>query len=434
MDDNATTMTLLQLQQRIAGLITVPDTQQVWITAELSDVAVRGGHCYMELLEKHPDSGQILAKARGVVWANLWCRMEPYFRAATGQTLSTGLKVMVRVSASYHPVFGLSMVISNVNPEYTMGDLQRRRMEILRRLEKEGVIDLNRSLEWGRAPLRVAVVSAPGAAGYGDFINQLYSTASRFRFKCRLFAAVMQGDKAPASVMEALDCIAAQADEWDCVVVIRGGGASSDLAAFDNYDLAAAIAQFPLPVIVGIGHERDVTVLDYVASVRVKTPTAAAELLIGKCQDELNLLRRCSADMLQCVSDRLGGCRTQLAYAGGVLPTLAQGVLQRARSRMQNAALQLGSAGSARIGALGSRLDRYTDQLRTAVPNVVNARRVKLDNMESLVEVLSPMATLRRGYTITRVNGLAVTSVGQVPAGSRLTTIMADGRIESVTQ
>lgn len=433
MEDTAT-MTLLQLQQRIAGLITVPDTQQVWITAELSDVAVRGGHCYMELLQKHADSGQILAKARAVVWANLWCRMEPYFRAATGQTLATGLKVMVRVSVSYHPVFGLSMVISNVNPEYTMGDLQRRRQEILRRLEKEGLLNLNKQLEWERAPLRVAVVSAPGAAGYGDFINQLYGTQARFRFKCRLFPAVMQGEKAPASVIEALDRIAADIDNWDCVVIIRGGGASSDLAAFDNYELASAIAQFPLPVIVGIGHERDVTVLDYVAALRVKTPTAAAELLIGKCQDELNLLRRLSADMLQCVSDRVGGCRTQLAYLAGVLPTLAQGVLLRAQNRQHTAAMQLGAAGTARIGAFGARIDRLTDLLKAAVPEMMNRQRVRLDNLDSLAQVLSPMATLRRGYTITRVNGHAVSSKCGLPAGTRITTIMADGRVESIIQ
>ncbi|MDE7443330.1 MAG: exodeoxyribonuclease VII large subunit, partial [Muribaculaceae bacterium] len=238
-------MTLLQLQQRVTRLVTVPETQQVWITAELSDVAVRGGHCYMELLQKDPESGATLARARAVIWANIWSRLDVYFKSATGQAFATGIKVMVRVSASYHAVYGLTLVISSVNPEYTMGDLMRRRREILQRLEKEGLLMRNRNLQWPVPVQRIAVISAAGAAGYGDFMNQLYNNAWKLRFDVELFSAIMQGDKSAASIIAALDIIAAQSSCWDCVVVIRGGGSTSDLAAFEDYALAAAIASFP---------------------------------------------------------------------------------------------------------------------------------------------------------------------------------------------
>lgn len=264
-------LTLLELNKRISSLITVASTQNVWVTAELSDVAVRGGHCYMELLQKDVERGTTLAKARAMIWSSLYPRIEAQFYAATGQRFGTGIKVMVQVSATMHPVYGISLVINAVNPEYTMGDLLRRRREMLERLKQEGILEMNRSLEWILVPQRIAVISAPGAAGYGDFVNQLYSNPAKLRFEVKLFPAVMQGERAPETIISALEQIAAQADEWDGVVIIRGGGATSDLVAFENYDLAVHVAQFPLPIIVGIGHERDVTILDYVANMRVKT-------------------------------------------------------------------------------------------------------------------------------------------------------------------
>ncbi len=275
-------ITLEEFARRIGKAIFVPDTQKVWITAELSDVSVRGGHCYMELIEKDPERGTTRARMHGIIWSNNFKSVAPDFLAATGQKFDTGLKVMVLGSANMHPAYGLSVVITAVNPEYTMGDLLRRRREILDRLQQEGILEMHRNIGWCRVPLRIAVVSAPTAAGYGDFINQLYNNPSRLHFKVRLFPAVMQGVTAPATIISALETIAKQAGDWDGVVIIRGGGATSDLASFENYDLAAAIARFPLPVIVGIGHERDVTVLDYVANMRVKTPTAAASWLISR--------------------------------------------------------------------------------------------------------------------------------------------------------
>lgn len=425
------TLTLLQLQQTVTRLVTVPETQMVWVTAELSDVAVRGGHCYMELLQKDPDRGTIVAKSRAVVWANIWPRFEAYFRNATGQAFTTGIKVMVRVSVSYHAVFGLTLTVSSVNPEYTMGDLLKRRKEILQRLEKEGILELNRQLEWPEPAQRIAIISAPGAAGYGDFMNQLLHNPRRLRFMCRLFPAVMQGDRTSPSIISAINDIARSPVPWDCVVMIRGGGASSDLAAFDDYNLAAAVARCPVPVIIGIGHERDVTVLDNVANMRVKTPTAAAEWLIKHNAELLDRLRSTVAAIMQTANDRIAGFRTHAAYLGGLIPALSTSSLTRASERLNTRSLTLASVSARRISPAIAKTDNISASLSTAVRSIIDRSRMKLDNYTTLAEALAPEATLRRGYTITRVNGTIVTSSAQVPAGATIITTTADGSVSS---
>lgn len=427
-------LTLLQLNQRIAALMTVPDTQNVWVTAELSDVAVRGGHCYMELLQKHPETGATLAKARGVIWANVYSRLATDFMTATGQRFASGLKVMVRASASMHPVYGMSLVISAINPEYTMGDLLRRRREILERLQKEGILELNRQLQWVEVPQRIAVISARGAAGYGDFINQLYNNPSRLNFKIQLFEAVMQGDRTPSTIIAALDLIASQQEEWDGVVIIRGGGATSDLVAFEDYDLAAHIAQFPLPVIVGIGHERDVTVLDYVANMRVKTPTAAAEWLISRGDVALEWLRSTGASILQIVSDRIAGCKQQLSYYEALLPTAPLTAVEREQARLRGDMMTLAQISARRIAPELARLDHVEKSIASATEMVLRRRNDRLDAMQAMLNALSPEATLRRGYSITRVGGKAVTDASQITEGTQIETTLANGTIISVTK
>lgn len=425
-------MTLLQLQQRVTRLVTVPETQQVWITAELSDVAVRGGHCYMELLQKDPESGATVARARAVVWANIWSRLDAYFRSATGQAFATGIKVMVRVSASYHAVYGLTLVISSVNPEYTMGDLLRRRREILQRLEKEGLLMRNRSLQWPVPVQRIAVVSAPGAAGYGDFVNQLLHNSYKLRFDIRLFPAVMQGEKAPASVMDALGTIVAGPERWDCVVVIRGGGSTSDLAAFEDYALAAAIASFPIPVIVGIGHERDVTVLDYVANMRVKTPTAAAEWLISRGAEQLDYLRRLSTALHKTLTDRINGDQAQLSYIEGQLPAHVRRVLASASQTLQLASRLLASVSPRHISPQRQRLALVADMLGQSASMAVRRQIQRLDACAGLIEALSPQAVLKRGFSVTRAGDTIVRNTSDVAHGAVLITELADGKITSV--
>lgn len=428
---NQRVLSLLQLQQIVAQLVQQPQTQNVWVTAELLDVAVRGGHCYMELLQKD-DRGVQLAKARGVIWASNFARIDSRFFAATGQRFASGLKVMLCVSVSMHPVYGFSLVVNAVNPEYTMGDLLRRRREILQRLTDEGIINDNRTLQWPTVPQRIAVISAAGAAGYGDFMNQLYGNPFKFRFITRLYPAVMQGPSAPKSIISALECVAADMHLWDGVVIIRGGGATSDLQAYEDYDLAANVAQFPLPVAIGIGHERDVTVLDWVANLRLKTPTAVAEWLISTAEGALSHVNNLATRILQTATDRMSGYKEQLAQAESLLPMAARNAVERARQRVHRASVSLESISGRRIQPQLTRLEMILTSLATATANRLAREQQQLASSENLLNALSPQATLRRGYSITRVNGHAITSVSSVAPGAEIQTILADGALTSV--
>lgn len=419
-------ITLLELTQRISNLVMRPETQNVWITAELQDVASRGGHCYMELLQKDEDGRQV-ARIRGCCWANIYGPLSRRFYEATGQQFASGLKVMLRVSATMHSVFGLSLVIQEVNTEYTMGDLIRRRNEILRKLQDEGILEDNRSLKWPIVIQRVAIISAPGAAGYGDFMNQLLNNPSRLKFKTRLFPAVMQGASAPASIIAALEEIAKEAKEWDGVVIIRGGGATSDLQAFEDYALAASVAQFPLPVAIGIGHERDVTVLDWVANIRLKTPTAVAEWLIGKGETVLGALIAAGNKIVQYATQRVAGDKEQLAQAEALLPVAAAGAVERSKAMLTRAVSTLYGLSSGKIEPSRARLDMIAANLAAASSNQLRRQAERLDASEKLLEVLSPASTLARGYSITRIDGHAVSSVKDVPLGALLEITVADG-------
>ncbi len=405
--------------------------RNVWVTAELSDVSVRRGHCYMELLQKDENGVQV-AKARGVIWASSYAQLSRDFSISTGQRFETGIKLMVKVSATMHPVFGLSLVITDLDPDYTMGDLLRRRREIVERLTREGVINMNRELVWPAVPQRIAVISAPGAAGYGDFMNQLLNNSSRLRFRPRLFPAVMQGEKAAASIIQALNSINADGG-WDCVVIIRGGGATSDLQCFEDYGLALNIAQFEIPVIIGIGHERDVTLLDYVANMRVKTPTAAAEWLVGRGEKALSDLDIIGQRIYKTVSELVGGCKEQLSYYSGILPVLPREAVGRASLRLNRAVALLSGVSASRLSPARSRLDVIASNVATVSARAISGARDRLVAAEQLIAALSPQSVLNRGYSITRVNGHVVISSGQIASGDVIETTLSDGTIRSVS-
>lgn len=406
-----TAITLLEFNRRIAAAVTAaPGTRQVWVVAETSDVRSSGGHCYLELIEKNPDTGEALARVRATVWRSAYGRLAEEFRAATGAAFTSGIKVMVRVTAAFHPVYGMSVNIDAINPEYTLGDLLRRRREMIARLTAEGIIDLNRRLAWPQVPQRIAVISAPGAAGFGDFIHQLFTNPRCLRFEASLFPAVMQGQSAAPSVIAALDRIASRMDDFDCVVIIRGGGATGDLVAFDDYALAAHIAQFPLPVIIGIGHERDITLLDYVANMRVKTPTAAAEWLIARGAEALDHVAAVGAEILRLATERIHRARTALAAAAASLPELTRTVIGRQRERTGPLAAQA---------------------LEQSVRNALSRQRDRLRASAVLVDALSPAATLRRGFSITRLDGRALTDPDQAPPGATLTVTLARGTLSA---
>ncbi len=407
-------ISLLELNRRVGAVLSsAQGINNVWVTGETSDLRCSGPHCYLELIEKNPDTGAPVARARATIWGARYTYLNNLFRSATGSPLASGIKVMVQASVSYHPVYGLSLNITDVNPEYTLGDLLRRRREMIARLTAEGIIDMNRQLPWPSVASRIAVISAAGAAGYGDFINQLYTNRHCLRFTTRLFPATLQGENTAPSIIAALQDVIDSGEDFDCVVIIRGGGATGDLASFDNYELAANIAMFPLPVIIGIGHERDITLLDYVANMRVKTPTAAAEWLISRGAEALERVYGLGNMILDAATARLGAAHRRLANIAGQLPALTGGIIAR------NAMM------------VGERAER---QMMQDITMQLKRRADRLTALRQLLDTISPEATLRRGFSITRIDGRAVTSAKEVHAGSVLTTSLASGEIISVSQ
>lgn len=277
-----TSLSLVELNMLVRRSVRACLPDEYWVQAELSDVRSNySGHCYLEFVQKDSKSNALVAKARGIIWNNVYSRLKPFFERETGQLFVSGIKVLVKVTVDFHELYGYSLTVVDIDPTYTLGDMARRRKEIISRLESEGILTLNKELELPVLAQRIAVISSATAAGYGDFCNQLEHNPYGFVFYPHLFQAVMQGDKVELSIIAALEKIYQTQEKWDVVVIIRGGGATSDLSGFDTYNLAAHCAQFPLPVLTGIGHERDDTVLDVVSHTRVKTPTAAAEFLIN---------------------------------------------------------------------------------------------------------------------------------------------------------
>ena len=433
-DMGETAISLVEFNRRIGGLLHDASVQRCWVVAETSDVRQSGGHCYLELVQKDAQTGQTLARMRGIVWASVYARLRCEFERATGQSFASGMNVMVEVSANFHEQYGLSVVITGINPTYTLGDMARQRLEILNRLRREGIIDMNKQLPWVDVAQRVAVISAAGAAGYGDFMNQLHNNPSGIKFYTCLFPAVMQGQSTVTSVIAALERINDYADLFDCVVIIRGGGSTSDLNSFDNYDLAANVAQFPLPVICGIGHDRDNTVVDSVASVRVKTPTAAAEWLLDRAQSALDHVNALTDMVVDSATQMLSGARQQLAYFTSGIPLMADNIVVRHRARLQQIAAAIPVVAARRIDGAGKDLAFASQRLAMAARQCVANERQRVTGLEKQVELLSPDRVLCRGYSLTLRDGHVVTSASSRRAGDSLVTRFADGERTSVVE
>lgn len=388
----------------------LPD--EYWVQAELSEVRVHPatGHCYVEFVQKDPRSNNLVAKARGVIWSNVFRLLRPYFEESTGQVFTAGIKVLVQVSVGFHELYGFSLTVHDIDPTYTLGDMARRRREILKQLEEEGVLTLNKELPMPELPRRVAVISSATAAGYGDFCHQLMNNPRGYYFHTELFAAAMQGDRVEESMLAALDSINSRVDDFDVVVIIRGGGATSDLSCFDTYLLAAACAQFPLPIITGIGHERDDTVLDSVAHTRVKTPTAAAEYLIARMDEAADRLNDLAVRLYEVVTARLKWERNRL---------------QQCRNRIPTASVRRVS--SAKLELLTARKD-----LHRSVEAVLARHRHKLELLKQRLADASPDKLLARGYSITLKDGKAVKDAALLSPGDRLVTRLYRGEVQSV--
>lgn len=447
------TLTLSQFQTLLGDSIrNNPRIQNVWVVAEFSDLRIVGGHCYLELIEKDA-AGRTQAKIRAMIWSYKLHEIKHKFKGATGGDISSGLKVRVRGAATHHNLYGLSFNITDIDPSYTQGDLERLRREILERLAKEGVAGINRSLEVPVAPQRIAVISAAGAAGYGDFINQIEGNTEGFRFYPFLFPAVMQGDRTVPSVMKALDIIEETKGFWDLVVIIRGGGSTSDLNSFDNLELARRVATFPIPVAVGIGHERDRNVLDELACIRCKTPTAVAAWLIeslrsaySRAFDAVSRIARYGTDAMRGEHIRLTNMRQtipalararlmehkmKLAQLSQSIPALVRDRIMRQRLMLSSLAARIERDAASGLNNEGSRLGLLARRIEADVTSISQRETMRLQRLEDMLRLLSPENTLRRGYTITRVNGHAVTDPDDVSPGTVIETTFAGGKLSS---
>ena len=421
-------ITLSEFNSRIERTLN-GDTQlfNQWVIAETSDLRLnRSGHCYTELIEKDA-RGETVAKMGAAIWAGNYSKLYNKFLKATGQVLATGMKVLVNVSVSYHRLYGMKVVINDIDPSYTMGDMERQRQEILNRLKAEGIIDMNKQLPFPQVPQRIAVISAEGAAGYGDFMNQLLGNPYGLQFYTCLFNAVMQGAQTVPTVLAALDRINAHQQLFDCVVIIRGGGATSELNSFDNYDLAANVAQFPLPVIVGIGHERDVTVLDYVAGKRVKTPTAAAEWLILQGTNALAHLNELQDAVVTAVRDTVSQAREHLAYFTSMIPATARRIIDTNRIRLDNNAKNIPVAANGLIANQRTRLNHAVERIGDVIAVAMQREQQRLQTLQDKATLLSPDNTLKRGYALVRKGDKCVTAADQVHSGDQITVQFAVG-------
>ena len=429
------TLTLYELNNLVRGVVENTLDGEYWLQAELSEVReAYNGHCYVEFVEKDKRGRDLVAKARGVIWAGTYGLLKPMFERETGRPLSPGLKVLVKVTVSFHELYGYSLTVRDIDPAYTLGDLARLRREILARLEADGILDDNKSLPLPMLANRIAVISSATAAGYGDFCNQLLRNEYGFRFTTRLFPAVMQGERVEQSVLSALDAIMAERGEWDVVVLIRGGGATSDLSGFDTYLLAAACAQFPLPVITGIGHERDDTVLDMVAHTRVKTPTAAAAFLVGHQLETASRLEEFSRRATEGAERRMERERGRMVQVAARLSSAFVRVKMADEHRLDRLLQRMGHAWLQRRIGDEHRLQRAMERLRMALPLRMERERFRLQLAGQRCEAANPENLLKRGYSMSFCGGELVRDAARLHPGDTLTTRLAEGEIRSIVQ
>ena len=427
------TITLQEFNNRIKRLLADPSVMNCWVVAETTDVRINQ-HCYLQLLEKNPKTGATVAKIKAIIWGSQFRFLNARFKQVTGRDIGNDMKIMVCLSVNYSPQYGLTVVINAINPEFTLGDMERHRQEILNRLTQEGIIWQNKTVPVPPVLQRIAIVSAAGAAGYGDFMKQLTDNKYGVCFYPCLFQATMQGVKTVPTVLAALDKVEQNQHLFDCVVIIRGGGGTEELNSFDNYDLARRVATFPLPVIVGIGHERDITVLDYVAGIRVKTPTAAAEHIILQAANALAHIGDLSNQVVSIARDYIARAKEQLSYYAGNLPIMSQRIIDTNTLRLQNFIQNIPLHVQRRIEGENAQLARQKDAIKKAVAQVKMKETMRLEALGDKIELLSPRKVMARGYTLTTCEGKIMTAAAQLEAGKLVTIHFRDGKVVAGTQ
>lgn len=428
------TISLLELNGLVRETLEIGMPDAYWVEAELADVRESAGHCYMELVQKDEFGSIPVARASAKCWRNTWMLVRPHFERVTGERFHAGMKVLLQVRAQFHENYGFSWIVTDIDPTFTLGDMARKRMEIVQTLKEEGVFDLNRELSIPLFAQRIAVISSATAAGYGDFCSQLGNNAYGFDFLVELFPAVMQGEQVEQSVIAALNRINDCADLFDCVVIIRGGGATSDLSGFDTLALAENVANFPLPVITGIGHERDESVLDMVANTRVKTPTAAAAFLIDNLKHVLDRINTAKDRITSAVRRRLDYESMRLARVSVSIPSLSSLVITRRQSSLSSLYGRLCAAASSGLASRRSRLESIGASLAPLSSRLILVEGHRVQMFAQRVAASDPSLLLRRGYSITLHNGRAVTDASTLVCGDVLETRFASGSAVSVVQ
>jgi len=450
-------LTLFELLNNVRSKLKSAFSDTVWVVAEIMEYGNnRNGHCYLEFVEKDSESEKIIAKVRATIWANVAMSILPYFESVTGQPLHAGLKVLARVSVEMHEVYGLSLNIQDIDAQYTLGDIAQQRAKVIAQLEADGVIDMNKQLALPYVVQRVAVISSDTAAGWGDFKNQIDNNACGYSFVVELFPAVMQGDTASASIISAMEKVYARIDEFDAVAVIRGGGSKSDLSCFDQYDLAYYAAQFPLPVITGIGHERDNSVLDMVACYRLKTPTALASFLIDRAAAFDQLLMEKCGHVFDRAKQKIESQIQQIEHNSQRFVFAAKNSISRKYERMINVGMRGHNATRAyfdsrqntlqvvvqrlkltskmQLMAADNSLSQIGLNLKTSVDKLFENESNRIMRLEILADKFDPKKIMERGYAIVTSGGKTVKSPADVAPGDDLSVRTQGGVIEVVVK
>ncbi len=448
---------LSELTYLIKETIDIGFSEYYMIIAEISQINVnRSGHAYLQLIEKDEKNDNVVANLRAVIWANKFRLISDYFESVTGSEIKSGIKILFKAEVSFHQVYGLSLIIHDIDPSYTLGEFEKQKQEIIRRLEADGIIEMNKSLEFPLVPQRIAVISSPTAAGYGDFQDHLNNNEFGYKFDYQLFEAIMQGEKTEKSIIAALDKIYTIAENFDVVVIIRGGGSKLDLSAFDSYDIAVNIAQFPLPVLTGIGHQRDLSVADIVAHKSLKTPTAVADFLVGKLNDFETELSDKYLKIKQLITEKLFNEQQQIQYiyekirlaiidflhrkeneiltAEKLLNHKTKMFLQRKQEATNVLIRNLRHSAEKFLEKEKNQIKNQQKQLRYAIQDYLNRQTTELKIISAKLEAHNPQHILNLGYSITLKNGKAITQSDQVKKDDEIITILKNGKIKSTVK
>jgi len=406
-------ISLFELNNAVKTLLKESFCEGFWVRAEISDVKENfNHHCFLELVEKEEDTGEVIARQRATIWANTYRIIKPYFAEQTGENLKAGMKILVFCSLEMHENYGLSLSITDIEPSFTIGEIALQKTKIINQLTQEGIINMNKSLPFPALPQRVAVISSKTAAGYEDFLHQLNNNAFGYKFYVKLFEALMQGQQTEISIIEQLDKIYENIQLFDIVVIIRGGGATADLSAFDNYNIAAHCAQFPLPIICGIGHQRDSSVLDEVSHASVKTPTAAAELLISKMQQQDDFVNSYAQKIINFSRQNIDNQKNILKEYSYQIPLMVLNLLKNNHQK----------------------IDYLSINLKSGTKKIFSAEKSKMEIAQKTIELLSPQTILKRGYTLTQKNGKTILSSKEISKGDKLNIIFVDGQKSAIAE